>query len=242
MEWFNWLCSKRTGSYKHGDIINRVNPEYPSVVPVDETLFDIAVNSYAFNGTAINSSDSQIQARLASDIAKFGNSEYTDAYKEGWLQGIEQVLSSAISQGAIVRSEAEELYKQAQQAAAEKNSNKASSETSNQDTTEEIEVIDELEVYDADEERIDEMPQKTESDTEEEVIDKLEVYDVDSDDIMNPTIADSIDGIEIYDVDVDGYNVEEYFEEHGDAYYALSDDEFASELEETSKVLTKGMN
>ena len=246
---------KETGSYKHGQIINKINPDYPSVVPVDETLFDIATNTYAFNGTKITSSDSQIQARLASDIAKFGNSTYSDAYKEGWLQGIEQVLSSAVSQGAIVRSEAEELYKQAQQAASEKNE-KENTENNNDknddakvstDRESEVEIIDDLEVQDVDNvENVEKVVEEktVESKTEEtvqssEVIDTLEVYDVDSDDIMNPTIVDSMDGIEIYDVDVDGYNIEEYWEEHEDEYYALTDEEF---VEESDKVLSKSMN
>ena len=236
-----------TGSYKHGEIINRINPDYPTVVPVDETLFDIATNTYAFNGVAITSSDSQIQARLASDITKYANSDYKDSYKEGWLQGIEQVLSSAVSQGALVRSEAEELYRQAQQAAEEKNSksNNNSNDSSSSNVDEEIEVIDGYEVYDADAEKEDTKESaSTQTSQKEEIVetvDELEVYDVDSDDIMNPIIADSIDGIEIYDVDVDGYNVEEYWEENSDEYYALTDNELANEID-SDKVLSKTMN
>ena len=36
-----------------------------------------------------------------------------EAYKSGWLNGINQKLNSAVSQGAITRKEAEDLYKEA---------------------------------------------------------------------------------------------------------------------------------
>ena len=124
--------AEEKGAYSHADIYNRINPNAVSKVPTQGTLSDIAQAAYAFNNERITSSDSQIQARLSKDLSKRGyTGEMAEAYKSGWLNGINQKLNSAVSQGAITRKEAEDLYKEAQKQAERKNNNKNNNSNNN---------------------------------------------------------------------------------------------------------------
>ena len=114
------------GAYSYHEIYNKINPDAISVVPNQNTLVDIAQSAYAFEDVTITSSDSQIQARLSKDFNNFKNNVTSDfallgAYKDGWMAGIEQELSSAITQGKITKSEAKRLYEEAKKQVEEKN-------------------------------------------------------------------------------------------------------------------------
>lgn len=124
--------AEQKNAYSYHDIYNKVNPSYPTKVPTNGTLSDIAANAYAFEGVTITSKDSQIQARFNSDVAKYSkttsDSKLINSYKEGWLQGIDQKLTSAVNQGKITKKEAQDLYNQAVKSAEEKNKNSKAEE------------------------------------------------------------------------------------------------------------------
>jgi len=147
------IYSSEAGAYSHAPIINKVNPNAPSEVTHNGSLFSTAVAAKAFNDETITASDSQIQARFQKDLANFKaehnvtDQEIIDAYKAGWLNIINQKLETAVKEGLILRSEAERLYKEALDAANSKNDNVVDSNKDNNanDTTleEEAPIISE---------------------------------------------------------------------------------------------------
>ena len=178
--WEDGTSYANNGSYSYHDVINNVNPDAPSVVPTNGSLFNTAANAYAFEGVVISTSDSQIQSRLSSDLAKYVSSnsgDYSDSYKEGWLLGVQQVLDAAVREGALLRSEAEEEYRKAKDA------------------------VDKLNNGQDEEKEDDQTVGTTEK---EDDFDGLDLYDPD-DEILNPPILDSVDGIDdVYDPEFDG--------------------------------------
>ena len=116
--------AEEVGGYSrtvHDKLVKKDN----SVIKTRNTLSDVQNMLYAFEGVVISTSDSQIQARLAKDIASYNNThsdpKMREAYKNAWLQGIKQKINSAVAQGKITRQDAIRLYEAALKAAEEKN-------------------------------------------------------------------------------------------------------------------------
>ena len=184
--------AEEKGAYNHADVYNKVNPKYPTKVPTNGTLSNIAQVAYAFNNETITINDSQIQARLAKDVAAYKKTtkdeEMIKAYKSAWISAMNQKLSSAISQGKVLRKQAEEEYEKAQEAVNKKNESNTKGETT---TKKEEQTANKKE----EETTKDNTPVVTEKENENVV-----------DPNLNPDIADSDEGFEdIYDEDFDGY-------------------------------------
>ena len=217
-------ANAEVGSYSHADIVWVINSEKSVVINTDETLFDIAVNTYAFKGVAITSSDSQIQARLASDLAKFKNNNnagLASSYEEGWLGAINQILSTAVNKGAIVRSEAEAEYQKALEEANKKDNDNNNNNNNNSDNNNYSNENNGNEGNNTgnnsgennsgttsdDDERTEELDFSDNGSTDEpagpadpESIDGIDVENVDEN--MNPHIPTSVEGFEdVYDPD-----------------------------------------
>lgn len=217
--------AEESGAYSHSDVYNRINPNYPTKVPTNGTLSNIAQVAYAFNGETITINDSQIQARLASDLAAYkkttSDSQMIEAYKSAWISAMNQKLSSAISAGRTLRAQAEEEYEKALQ----ESNKKEESTTEREETTtnkEETTTQKEETTTEKEETTTDKTPVVTEKENED-VIDPN----------LNPSIADSDEGFEdIYDENYDGYISSDEFDDTF-AYYA---DEI---IEETTKILKR---
>lgn len=118
---YTWATS---GSYTYnGNIVNDINPDYPTTVYTKGTtsnFYNVARLAYAYEGITLKASesDSSIKNALNKDLNNFkannSNSKAIEAYKEGWLEGVEAVLESAVKSGKLERSKAEQLYKEAQ--------------------------------------------------------------------------------------------------------------------------------
>jgi len=184
--------AEEKGAYNHADVYNKINPKYPTKVPTNGTLSNIVQVAYAFNNETITINDSQIQARLAKDVAAYKKTtkdeEMIKAYKSAWISAMNQKLSSAISQGKVLRKQAEEEYEKAQEAVNKKNESNTKGETT---TKKEEQTANKKE----EETTKDNTPVVTEKENENVV-----------DPNLNPDIADSDEGFEdIYDEDFDGY-------------------------------------
>ena len=229
--------AEESGAYSHAEVYNKINPKYPTVVPTNGTLSNIAQVVYAFEGKSITINDSQIQARLASDLAAYkkttSDSEMIAAYKKAWISAMNQKLSSAISAGAELRKQAEEEYQKAQNAQTTTKKPETTTQKQETTTTKPAETTTTKPSSTTTTKPTETTTQKQETTKDETPVVTEKPNDNVIDPNLHPTIEDSDDGFsDIYDEHYDGYISSDKIDDTF-AYFA---DEM---IEETTKVLTR---